>query len=203
MKNTVKIIIISVVLAICAGIATYFVVRQNKKSETIPETNTYISEKIEDECTEEYKEEEKANQNTTEVSSTEEKVAANAILILKKYYTKCDHTINEYVELPKELVNLTKEQVQEKYSDWEVIGFEKGKITLYKEFDDVCGEHFKLKIEDGKVVVYTVNNDGTETLYEKTNISSEYLTETDLLNMQDGLEIYGKEELNQVIEDFE
>ena len=203
MKNTGKIIIISVVLAICAGMATYFIVRQNKKSETIPETNTYISEKIEDECTEEYKEEEKANQNTTEVSSTEEKVAANAILILKKYYTKCDHTINEYVELPKELVNLTKEQVQEKYSDWEVIGFEKGKITLYKEFDDVCGEHFKLKIEDGKVVVYTVNNDGTETLYEKTNISSEYLTETDLLNMQDGLEIYGKEELNQVIEDFE
>ena len=203
MKNTGKIIIISVVLAICVGIATYFIVRQNKKSETIPETNTYISEKIEDECTEEYKEEQMANQNTTAVSSTEEKVAANAILILKKYYTKCDHTINEYVELPKELVNLTKKQVQEKYSDWEVIGFEKGKITLYKEFDDVCGEHFKLKIEDGKVVVYTVNNDGTETLYEKTNISSEYLTETDLLNMQDGLEIYGKEELNQVIEDFE
>ena len=180
MKNTWKIIIISVVLAICAGMATYFIVRQNKKSETIPETNTYISEKIEDECTEEYNEEQMANQNT-----------------------KCDHTINEYVELPKELVNLTKEQVQEKYADWQVIGFEKGKITLYKEFDDVCGEHFKLKIEDGKVVVYTVNNDGTETLYEKTNISSEYLTETDLLNMQDGLEIYGKEELNQVIEDFE
>ena len=203
MKNTGKIIIISVVLAICAGMATYFIVRQNKKSETIPETNTYISEKIEDECTEEYKEEQMANQNTTAVSSTEEKVAANAILILKKYYTKCDHTINEYVELPKELVNLTKEQVQEKYADWQVIGFEKGKITLYKEFNDVCGEHFKLKIEDGKVVVYTVNNDGTETLYEKTNISSEYLTETDLINMQDGLEIYGKEELNQVIEDFE
>ena len=203
MKNTGKIIIISVVLAICAGIATYFIVRQNKKSETIPETNTYISEKIEDECTEEYNEEQMANQNTAEVSSTEEKVAANAILILKKYYTKCDHTINEYVELPKELVNLTKEQVQEKYSDWEVIGFEKGKITLYKEFDDVCGEHFKLKVEDGKVVVYKENNDGSETLYEKTNISSEYLTEADLLNMQDGLEIYGKEELNQVIEDFE
>ena len=83
------------------------------------------------------------------------------------------------------------------------IGFEKGKITLYKEFDDVCGEHFKLRIEDGKVVVYIVNNDGTESVYEKTNISSEYPTETDLINMQEGLEIYGKEELNQIIEDFE
>ena len=202
LKNTGKIIIISILIAICAGSITYLIVRQNKKSENIPETNIYISEKIEDECTEEYKEEQE-QQNTTAVSSTEEKVAANAILVLKKYYKKCDHTTNEYVELPQELVNLTKEQVQEKYADWEVIGFEKGKITLYKEFDDVCGEHFKLKIEDGKVVVYTVNNDGTETLYEKTNISSEYLTETDLLNMQDGLEIYGKEELNQVIEDFE
>ena len=202
MKNTGKIIIISIILAICAGGATYFIVKQNKKSEIIPETNTYISEKIEDECTEEYKEEQ-GQENTTVVSSAEEKVSANAELILKKYYTKCDHTINEYVELPQELVNLTKEQVQEKYKDWQVIGFEKGKVTLYKEFDDVCGEHFKLKIENGKVVVYTVNNDGTEILYEKTSISSEYLTETDLINMQDGLEIYGKEELNQVIEDFE
>ena len=85
MKNTGKIIIISLILAISAGVATYFIVRQNKKSETIPETNTYIAEKIEDECTEEYKEEQMEKQNTTEVSSTEEKVAANAILILKKY----------------------------------------------------------------------------------------------------------------------
>ena len=44
-----------------------------------------ISEVIEDECTEEYKEE----QNVTEVNSTEEKVSSNAILILKKYYIQC------------------------------------------------------------------------------------------------------------------
>ena len=204
MKNTGKIIIISAVLAICAGMATYFIVRQNKKSETIPETNTYISEKIEDECTEEYKEEQMANQNTTEVSSTEEKVAANAILILKKYYTKCDHTINEYVELPKELVNLTKEQVQEKYSDWEVIGFEKGKITLYKEFDDVCGEHYKIKDENGKINIYTIDRNGNESLYQKTDLSSEYLPEVDLLQIRgEGLEVDGKQELNKLIEDFE
>ena len=178
-----------------------------------------ISEVIEDECTEEYKEE----QNVTEVNSTEEKVSSNAILILKKYYIQCDHTINEYVELPQELVNMTKEQVQAHYPDWEVIepvllsyiqvqahypdweviGFEKGKIILYKEFDGVCGEHFKLRVENGKVVIYLVSQEGRESLYEKTNISSEYLTETDLINMQDGLEIYGKEELNKVIEDFE
>lgn len=198
MSNKVKITIICIIFIICSGIVTYIITNENNKVEGT-ETNTYISETIEDECTEEYKQE----QNTAVVTSTEEKVSANAILILKKYYIQCDHTINEYVELPQELVNMTKEEVQAQYPDWEVIGFEPGKITLYKEFDDECGEHFKLRIEDGKIVIYIVNKDGTESLYEKTNISSEYLTETDIINMQDGLEIYGKEELNQIIEDFE
>lgn len=199
MKNITKIIIASIISVIIIVGITYIIFNQNKDEENVPESNDYISELVEDECTEEYSEE----QNTTAVTSTEEKVAASAILILKKYYAQCDHTINEYVELPQELVNMTKEEVQAHYPDWKVIGFEKGKVTLYKEFNDLCGEHFKLKIEDGKVVVYMTNKDGSESLYEKTNISSEYLTETDLINMQEGLEIYGKEELNQIIEDFE
>ena len=198
MSNKAK-IFIGIVLTFLTIIISYILLNRREEIEIKNDDNTYISEVIEDECTQEYEETQKA----TTVSSTEEKLASNAILILKKYYQKCEHTINEYVELPQELVNMTEEEVQAQYLDWEVIGFEKGKLTLYKEFDDVCGEHFKLKVEDGKIVVYTVNDDGSETIYEKTNISSEYLTETDLINMQDGLEIYGKEELNQIIEDFE
>lgn len=191
-------IMLAIFLIILIGCASYILLSEDKISENKGD-NIYISEKIEDECTEEYEQ----MKNATAVSATEEKVSANAQLILKKYYQKCEHTINEYVELPKELINMTEKEIQEEFPDWEVIGFEKGKVTLYKEFNDVCGEHFKLKVEDGKIVVYIVNNDGTENVYEKTNISSEYLTETDLINMQDGLEIYGKEELNQIIEDFE
>lgn len=198
MSDKVKILIAILLTIIIIFMANILFAGEEEENKEI-ENNTYISEVIEDECTQEYEESQKA----TVVSFTEEKLASNALLVLKKYYQKCEHTINEYVELPQELVNMTEEEVQAEYPDWEVIGFEKGKLTLYKEFGDVCGEHFKLKIEDGKVVIYNVNNDGSETLYEKTNISSEYLTETDLLNMQDGLEIYGKEELNQIIEDFE
>lgn len=198
MSNKIKIIAI-IFLTISIILLSYILFRREEENDKGIENNTYISEVIEDECTQEYEE----TQNATVVSATEEKLSANAILILKKYYEQCDHTINEYVELPQELVNLTEKEVQAEYADWEVIGFEKGKLTLYKEYEDVCGEHFKLKIEDGKVVIYIINNDGTESIYEKTNISSEYLTETDLINMQNGLEIFGKEELNQIIEDFE
>lgn len=198
MSNKTR-MILAILLISLIIVAFYILFNKEEVIDKEEENNTYISEVIEDECTEEYQQ----MQNTTAVSMSEEKVATNAILILKKYYQKCEHTINEYVELPQELVNMTKKEVQAQYPDWEVIGFEKGKVTLYKEFDDVCDEHFKLRIEDGKVVVYIVNKDETESLYEKTDISSEYLTETDLINMQDGLEIYGKEELNQIIEDFE
>ena len=195
--NNKKIIFLLVLIFIISFCLTIVLVNKNKSTEEITqqeETVTpQISEKVEDECTQEY---------ITTVSQ-EEKLSAAAILILKKYYTGCEHTINEYVELPKELVNMTKEEVEAKYKDWQVIGFEKGKVTLYKEFDGQCGEHFILKIKNGKIVIYINNPDDTQSLYEKTNISSEYLTETDLLNMQDGLEIYGKEELNKIIEDFE
>ena len=190
---TILFVIIAIILCV------YFLFDKKQVREGEIDNNIYISDVIEDECTEEYEQ----IVNTTVVSSAEEKLSANAILILKKYYQQCEHTINEYVELPQELVNLTEKEVQAEYPDWEVIGFEKGKLTLYKELEDVCGEHFKLRIEEGKVVIYIVNNDGSESVYERTNISSEYLTETDLLNMQDGLEIYGIEELNQIIEDFE
>ena len=200
MNNKTMRIIVAVLLAIATIYSVYAIFSNDEEIEEEDNNNTYVSELIEDECTEEYKEEQ---ENSTTVTSTEEKISANSQLILKKYYAKCEHTINEYVEMPEELVNMTEEELKLEYPDWEVIGFEPNKVTLYKEFDDVCGEHFKLRIEEGKIVIYLVNQDGTESLYEKTDISSEYLTETDLINMQDGLEIFGKEELNKIIEDFE
>ena len=174
------------------------IVKENKLQNTKKEAK--ISEKVEDECTEEYTKETKIE----EVVATKEKVSANSQLIIKKYFKQCDHTINEYVEMPQELVNLTKEEVQNKYNDWKVIGFEPNKVTLYKEFDDMCGEHFKLKVEEGKIVIYQINKEGNQSIYEKTNISSEYLTQTDLISIENGgLDVYGKEELNKIIEDFE
>ena len=199
MNNKTMMIIVAVLLAI-ATIYSVYAIFSNDEDIEEENNNTYVSELIEDECTEEYKEEQ---EKATTVSTAEEKIATNSQLILKKYYAKCEHTINEYVEMPEELVNMTEEEVKLQYPDWEVIGFEPNKVTLYKEFDDVCGEHFKLRVEEGKVVIYLVNQDGTESLDEQTDISSEYLTETDLINMQDGLEIFGKEELNKIIEDFE
>lgn len=199
-----KIFLISILFVSIFIISLIFIIQQinqhNESNQQQKVESTKIAEIIEDESTDEYAQE----QELKPVISKEDRIAVNAQLILKKYFIQCDHTINEYTEIPEECVNMTKEELQQHYPEWEVIGFNSNQVILYKEFNDVCGEHFKLKIEDEKINIYLINKDGTETLYEKTNISSEYLTETDLININNGsLEIYGKEELNKTIEDFE
>ena len=56
---------------------------------------------------------------------------------------------------------------------------------------------------DGKVVVNLLNENGEENEFEKTDISIEYLTETDKIDIEKGLKVYGKENLSQIIEDYE
>ncbi|MCI8655599.1 MAG: hypothetical protein HFJ48_07045 [Clostridia bacterium] len=201
-KENIIVGIISIIVLIGA-IFTAIVIRNEKKvNEAKEKENIIISgEEIEDECTEEYKK--NMNELAKQASSAEEKVSANAMLILKKYYRQCEHTINEYVEMPAELVNMTEKEVQNEYPEWELIGFSANEVILYKEFDERCKEHFILKVENGKIVVYKMLETGELELYDKTEIGTEYLTETDLINMQDGLEIYGKEQLNKILEDFE
>ena len=107
MSDKIKIIAIMLV-TISIIMLSYTLFRSEEVKENATENKNYISELVEDECTEEYEQ----ISNATVVSATEEKLAANAILILKKYYEQCDHTINESVESPQELVNLTENEVQ-------------------------------------------------------------------------------------------
>ena len=86
------IIAICIIAFFTSLIITMNIVKENKLQNTKKEAK--ISEKIEDECTEEYTKETKIE----EVVATKEKVSANSQLILKKYFKQCDHTINEYVE---------------------------------------------------------------------------------------------------------
>lgn len=205
MKEKVIVAIIAIIVLIGA-IFTAIMIRNNEtsKENTTQEKLIVSEDPVTDECTEEYKLAQQSEE-TKEVNSSDEKISSNSALVLKKYYKECGHTINEYVEMLPELVNMTEEEVADKFQDWELIGFNTREVTLFKEFEGTCGEHFTLKDENGNVVIYKILPDGTKQIYEKTEISTEFLPETDLLQMQseEGIQVYGKEELNKVLEDFE
>lgn len=201
MKEKIVITVIAIIILI-VGISTAIMIKNNKNTS---KQNIIISEEpLTDECTEEYKIAQN-NQESREVNSSDEKISLNSVLILKKYYKECGHTINEYVEMLPELINMTEDEVAGKFQDWELIGFSNGEVTLFKEIDGSCGEHFILKEEDGNIVIYKILPDGTKQIYEKTEISTEFLPETDLIQIrsEEGIKVYGKEELNKVLEDFE
>ena len=148
MKEKIIVGIIAI-LVLIGAIFTASVIRNREADKERTQEQLEISQElVTDECTEEYQianEEEEI----TEVSSSDDKISSNSALVLKKYYKECGHTINEYAEMLPELVNLTEDELVDKFQDWELIGFSSREITLLKEFEGTCGEHFSLKEENG------------------------------------------------------
>lgn len=190
--------IIAIIVIISAIIIEVQICKPNKEQEDI--ITKVSDEKIEDDCTDEYQE---IQEEMLQANSTEEKISPNCFITMKKTYNKCGHTTSEYIAIPKELVNKTKEDLEEKYAGWTIDKFSDTQIVISKKEEGECGEHYIVKDKEGKVVIYKLLEDGTENEYEVTDISTEYITDTDKINMKNGIKVNGKQELNQLIEDFE
>lgn len=200
MKRVIVALVCGIVIV--GAIFTAVLLKNNNTKEAKEEQVTKLAEEnIVDDCTDEY--EQLEQQNMLTVNSEEEKISPNCSFTLETYYKKCDHTISQYIELPKSLVNKTKNELEDMYLDWEVKKFSSNEIILYKESELECGEHYMVREKDGRITVYRIAEDGTEEEYEQLEISTEYLTETDKINIQNGIQINGKQDLNQFIEDFE
>ena len=202
-KSWIIILVVAIIIiGIIAGLAIYN--KNGKTQNNIVENEIdKVSEKITDECTEEYEELERQAKLDIETNSSEEKISPNCLIILKRYYNECQHTINEYIDVPQKLVNGTEEDLKKEYPNWEIQKYSSNEIILYREFDSNCGQHFILRNDNGKITIYKINEEMKEEVYEKTEISVEYLTEKDKVEIQNGIRVNGVEELNQLLEDFE
>lgn len=198
MKKYAIIIIIALVLGFLVGVYLYRINYSEKEDD-----NLKIAQKVEDECTDFAELESNGMLETVITNGQEEKVSPNCLLTLKIYYKTCGHLIEKFQNIEQNLINLTEEQLRERLPEWEIQKFTPDQIVLYKELDNFCNEHYKLKIENGYVRIYEVDEQNNEKLLKSTDISSEYLTEDDLEKLKDGVEIYTKKELNKTIEDFE
>ena len=188
-----KIAIISI-FTMALVILTSAVVYQNIKYDKLAKEE----EKVTDECI--YENNEIENDiDEIKVSETETKVSPNAELVIKKYYNECGHTR----EVTNDMVNKKQKEIEELYPDYKIESFDNDKIVLLKEEEGQCDEHYIVKDENSNIVIYKLLVDGTEEIYQNTGISTEYLPETDKISLRDGIKIFGRENLNSLIEDFE
>lgn len=194
MKKWMVILFLIIVIIVAVFIGTSIYKSQNSDDNINQEENTKVENKIDNVA---------KNDISIDINSEEEKISPNATLILKKIYKGCGHSIRDYVEIPEELVNLTKEKLEEQYKDWTIEKFTPLDVILTKEIEGTCKEHYIVKEKDGVIAIYEEKEDGSEVLKEMTGISTEYLTENDKMEIQKGIKVYGKEELNSMIEDYE
>lgn len=199
--NKIIVIALSILVILGAIIAAFIITKRNESDVPKKVVTKVAEEEILDECTEEYENLEK--NEVIKTNAGEEKTSPNCSLITKTYYKDCQHTKEQYSNLPADLVNMTKKELQEKYQNYKIEKFESNEVDLYQEKDGECGEHYLVKEKEGKVVIYQVKNDGSEVEYEETGIATEYLTQTDKINIEKGIRVNGKQKLNQLIEDFE
>lgn len=143
------------------------------------------------------------DENIITTTSEEITVSHTATLIINKYYKDCGHTITSSVDVPYDMINMNKEEIEENYSSWKIVNFSKNEISLYKEFDGICNEHYIVGIENGYIVVYNLNEDNERNLYKKTEISTEYLTEGDVRELEKEIEVQGFSNLNALLENYE
>ena len=145
-----------------------------------------------------------ATQEFVSTASKEIKILPTTKFALEKKYKDCNHISFEFVELPPELINKTKEEVENLYKDWRIEEFYENKVVLYKEVEGIGDEHFIMKAGNEFIEIYKlIDNNENTALYLTTDISIEYLPEEDIKKLEDGIEVYGKDRLNSAIEDFE
>lgn len=138
---------------------------------------------------------------TTSYSST--KISPDAILSFNTYYKGCGHTIKEEKMAEEDIINKTEQDITEKYIEWDIKKFSADNVVLYKEVDSMCDNDYIIKEKDGNIAVFKLDNEGREALYDVTSIEVQYLPETDLMQLRDGIKVNGLEKLNKIIEDFE
>ena len=200
MNKTIAGLVCAIVMLV-AIITAVVVSRPNESEEQLQIETNIADENILDECTDEY--EELQENDMLETDSQEEKISPNCSFTIRTYYKGCGHITSQYNNIPEELVNKTEQELKEMYPEYMVETFKSSEIVVYQEKEGECGEHYLVKDLNGTVVIYERKSDGTEELLEETSIATDYLPETDKIQMQEGIEVNGKQELNQLIEDYE
>lgn len=147
-------------------------------------------------------EENSVDKNVIETVVDEVKLSPYAKMIIEKKFTRCGHTSIETIDIPSDLINMTEEEVQAKYENWEIKSFSTKSVSLYREIVANCNDHFVLKAKDGFLVIYEDVTENDMNLKEITDIDISTLPSGDIANLKNGILVYGKDELSGLLEDF-
>ncbi len=118
------------------------------------------------------------------------------LIFFLSFYIGIKLNIPEQNETHEESISSTKEEEEKNVT-------EINEIEPAVSEEKIKKEHYVLR-EVGKYIkVYSIDDTEKEELYMTTNITTQYLPETDKLSLKEGIHVYSKSELNEILQDFE
>ncbi len=193
-----------IVFILGVSIGLYAGIDMNKENSIA--SNTTVNEPVQDVVIKTIQKENREDNidsgEAIEVAVSEERVSPYSKLIVKKVFSKCSHTTVDIIDMPKELINLTKKEFQEKYSGWQIEKFADDEIILLGTINGNCEDHFVLKENEGTIAIYNELTEDKMNLLKTLDVNVELLTNDDKMSLKEGIKVYGKQELNSIIEDY-
>lgn len=117
-------------------------------------------------------------------------------------YPDCGHSIESKEHEADTTMNSVKKSVENKDTGYKLIGETDGVLIYQKVHTGKCMNHFKVILEQGKVVVYRMGENGEFAIYQITEITYEMLREGIAEQLEKGIEVDDLEELLLLLEDI-
>ena len=144
------------------------------------------------------------NSENIETINTQRKVGVNTKIKIITHYALCGHEIITNVDVTKDMMNLSYDELKNRYRGYEFINLDDDNIILKRNINDYCNEHFLVKIEDEKICIYVIHSDNTQEFISLLDIPIDTLRQNDRYMLKTtGITIFGKESLYKFLEDFD
>lgn len=133
-------------------------------------------------------------------------IDSNTSLIYKTLYSQCDHIVEEEGQVTEDLIGLNREGFQEylisNQTGWEIESFEKVEITLLRQVNGACPDHYLVSVKGAYIAVYKYDKDNKKKLIEETDIAINILPIVDQEKLQKGILLETRQEVNKLLEDY-
>ncbi|MDF2519962.1 MAG: hypothetical protein K0R84_590 [Clostridia bacterium] len=135
-------------------------------------------------------------------ASSNDCITPTTKVIFKTYFTLCGHMLDKDPDSMDDLINLTEEDLKNKYNDWKVNEFSQKQVILTREKQTYCPRHYIIGVKDGNIAIYVYDAEGNKVLHDETDTPISTLTPEDQKNLEYGVVADSEDELQQKLEGF-
>jgi hypothetical protein len=146
------------------------------------------------------------NAKASVTENIEELIEPTTEIVLIRQYSKTNNINIKRLQPDSNMIGQNIDYIRESYPDWEIGGYSKEKISLYKIIDSYSPGTYLLTsvMQDNEEVlaVYTYDIDGNSVLYGTYDTPVSMLPAEEIVKIRAGIAVSGEDALNSLLENY-